>query len=143
MKKPKKPKKKSLTYWKKQADKYFSLYIRRVNADSWGNVICFTCRNILHWKDSHCSHYISRNHLSTRFSERNVATCCVGCNVFGRGKLDVFAINLISKYGKDILEDLNTQKNKAIKYKIADYQEMIEKYQDYLVGLDIRDKEGA
>ena len=139
-KKPKNPKKKSLSYWKKQADKYFSIYIRRVNADSWGNVICFTCRAIKHWKELQCGHYIPRNHLSTRFSEMNCAVQCVGCNLYGRGKHDEFALHLIDKYGDNILEDLNTQKKKPIKYKIADYQDMIEKYQDYLVGLDIRER---
>ena len=98
-----------------------------------------TCRAIIPWKKSQCGHYIPRNHLSTRFEEKNVAPQCVGCNVFGRGKPDLFALALVSKYGKNILEDLNIQKNKPTKYKISDYQDMVERYMDYLVGLDMRD----
>lgn len=136
----KKPKKKSLSYWKHQADKYFSLYIRRLNADKNGCSVCVTCRTIRYWKELQNGHYIPRNHLSTRFDERNCAPQCVGCNMYGRGKHDDFALHLIAKYGQNILEDLNAQKNKSIKYKISDYQLMIEKYQDYLVGLDMREK---
>src|SRR3990167_5110568 len=132
IKKIKKPKRKSLSYWKHQADKYFSLYIRRVNADKNGMAVCFTCRAIKHWKELQCGHYIPRNHLSTRFEERNVACQCVGCNMFGRGKHDEFAIQLMAKYGKDILEDLNAKKNKPVKYTEEHYHNMIEKYQDYL-----------
>ena len=61
--------------------------------------------------------------------------------MFGGGKHDEFALHLISKYGQGILEDLNIQKNKLVKYTEDNYRQMIEKYQDYLVGLDIRDKD--
>jgi len=131
----------NLTYWKKKADKYFSIYVRRLNADRDGMLLCCTCRLIYHWKKVHCGHYIPRNYLSTRFDLKNVDPQCVGCNMFGGGKHDEFALHLIAKYGKNILEDLNTQKNKPIKYTIANYQDMIESYQDHLVGLDMRDKE--
>ena len=137
----KKPKRKSLSYWKHQADKYFSVYIRRLNADSNGDAVCVTCRAIKHWKELQCGHYIPRNHLSTRFDDRNVAPQCCGCNLFGRGKHDEFALHLIAKYGPGILENLNLEKNKVVKYTEADYQQMIETYQDSLAGLDLRDRE--
>ena len=100
--------------------------------------VCFTCQAIKHWKGFQCGHYIPRNHLSTRFEERNCAPQCVGCNVFGRGKHDEFAIQLMAKCGPGILEDLSAQKNKSIKYTEENYRDMIEKYKDYLSGLDIR-----
>ena len=128
----------TLSWWKKQADKYCSLYTRRLAADKNGLVVCVTCRGIFHWKNIQCGHYIPRNHLSTRFYHINLAPQCVGCNVYGGGKPDLFALALVAKYGKDILEDLNIQKNKPIKYRISDYQEMIEMYQDALVGIDIK-----
>ena len=133
-------KKHTLSWWKHAADKTFSLYIRRRESDRNGNVVCVTCDKIDHWKRMHCGHYIPRNHLSTRFDERNVACQCPGCNLFGAGKHDVYAIKLISKYGKDILADLNAQKNRAIKYTISNYQEMIDKWTDFLAGFDVRDR---
>jgi len=134
-------KKHDLIWHKKKADRYFSIYVRRLNADKNGMAVCCTCHAIKPWKELQNGHYIPRNHLSTRFDLRNCDPQCVGCNLFGGGKHDEFALHLIAKYGKDILEDLNTQKNKPIKYTIANYQDMIEHYQDCLVGLDIRDKE--
>ena len=138
MKRKKTTKEHDLKWWKKKADKFFSLYIRRKYAHN-NMVICVTCGVRKHWKEVHCGHYISRNHLSTRFDKRNVAPQCPGCNLFGSGKHDVFALALVSKYGKDILEDLNAQKNKPVKYTIAHYQDMIDSWQDKLVGFDIRD----
>lgn len=74
-----------------------------------------------------------------RFDERNVAVQCVGCNMFGSGKHDVFAMALITKYGKDILEDLNNEKLRCVKYTIANYEDMIGGYKDSLVAFDLRD----
>ena len=131
----------TLSWWKKKADKYFSLYIRMLNADKDGFVVCITCGAIKHWKEMQNGHYIPRNHLSTRFDTRNCAVQCPGCNVFGGGKHDLFALALISKYGKDILTELNEQKNKSVKYTIANYQDMIDSYQDSLVGIGMRDND--
>lgn len=129
----------TLSWWKKQADKYFSICVRRLEVDKNGYCACITCGVKKPWKEMQNGHYIPRNHLSTRFDERNCAPQCVGCNMFGRGKHDQFALVLIKKYGKDILEELNSAKNKPTKYKISDYQEMVEMYQDALAGLDMRD----
>ena len=129
----------TLSWWKIRADNVYSKLIRRKNADKNGMCVCVTCRKIFHWKNIQNGHYIPRNHLSTRYDDRNCAPQCCGCNVYGGGKHDLFALALVSKYGPNILEDLNAQKNKKVKYKIYDYQEMIDKWTDELVGLDIRD----
>ena len=116
---------KSLSWWKKKADAVYSQYRRLSEADSNEMVVCITCKKILHWKESQNSHYISRNHLSTRFLDENTHAACVGCNVFGGGRLDEYAIYLRGRYGKGILEKLNRIKHTSVKYTIPDYQEMI------------------
>ena len=84
--------KRTLSWFKKKADKYFSLYIRRLDSDTNGMAVCVTCKAIKHWKELQCGHYITRNHLSTRFDPQNVGAQCVGCNMYGGGKHDLFAL---------------------------------------------------
>jgi len=39
-------------------------------------------------------HFASRSYLATRFDETNVRVQCVGCNVFGGGRVAIFATRL-------------------------------------------------
>lgn len=125
---------------KKKCWDYFSKYIRRKYSDKDGYVKCVTCDEIRQWNDRmDAGHYISRGRLSTFLDERNVHPQCKGCNGYGKGRLDVYALFLTRTYGKDILEELNTKKNKQIKITNAEYHDMIDDLKDKLVGLDIRD----
>lgn len=124
--KPRKPP--SVSKLKKEADRLFSLYVRQKDIDHDGNTKCVTCGKVAHWKNLQAGHYISRNHLSTRWEELNVFPQCVGCNIWGRGKHDEYAIYLIEKYGNNILELLHKQKQQITRMKRADYEALIEKY---------------
>lgn len=91
---PKKVKKKTTSQLKKELDKVFSQYIRQKAADKEGFVLCYTCGVKKHWKEMQNGHFVSRVYLATRFEEGNVRPQCVGCNVFGGGKVVAFAANL-------------------------------------------------
>ena len=126
---------------KKKCWDYFSKYIRRKYADRDGYVTCITCGEKRQWNDRiDAGHYITRGRLSTMFDERNVHPQCKGCNGYGGGRLDVYALYLIKTYGKNILKELNEQKNrKNFKIKDFEYHDMIDDLKDKLVALDIRD----
>ena len=113
--------------YKKQLDTIFSQYIRLKNSKG-GYCVCITCGKRLKIKAIQCGHYISRNHLGTRWEERNCQPQCVGCNVFGGGKSDTFALELIFKYGDNILKELNALKNKIHQFKEYQLREMIDTY---------------
>ena len=119
---------------KKKLDKVFSEYIRRKYANSVGEVQCITCGILRHWKDSmDAGHYIPRNHMATRYSEKNVHPQCRGCNRFGGGRYDVYALKLQEIYGKDILQELNSLKISIVKN--FPYEEKIEYYKKELAKL--------
>ena len=89
---------------KKELDTVFSIYIRQKYADSHtGTVSCYTCSVVKHWKEIQNGHWIPRNILATRFDEDNCRPQCVGCNMFNKGKPDIFAVNLLTE-GIDIKE---------------------------------------
>lgn len=120
--------KKSLSKLKKEADKYYSRMRRMSEADHAGLVRCCTCGKTDNWKHMQLGHYISRNHLSTRYLDENTDIQCVGCNMFGGGKPDEFALFLMNKYGNGILHWLKEKKKEKTKYSRSDYEDMIAEY---------------
>ncbi|MCP4394579.1 MAG: recombinase [Alphaproteobacteria bacterium] len=109
----------------KDLDKVYSIYIRKKGADSEGQVKCYTCDKVKHWKSMDCGHYISRRKLSTRYSEKNTKPQCKGCNVFQEGNKPVFALRLQKEYGKGILEELDQLSHIQVKYSKTKLSNMI------------------
>lgn len=123
---------------KKDLDKVFSKYVRLKNANKNGLIVCYTCGIIRHWKDSmDCGHWIPRNHTCTRWELDNVRPQCRGCNRFGGGKYDEFAVKL-GKEGIKITELVKKKHsickidNTWIKEKIAFYTEKVKEYEQQL-----------
>ena len=115
----------------KKLDAVFSQYIRLKDADEFGNVSCFTCGKVSHYKKGmQCGHFQSRKHYSTRWLEMNVATQCVGCNMFKAGEQYIFAKNLDKKYGDGTAEELYLKSKETIKLADFEIEEMIIKYKD-------------
>lgn len=107
----------------KTTDALYSKRVRMKYADWRGNVKCFTCEATKPYKEMDAGHYISRRHYSTRFDDRNVHPQCPRCNRFRHGEMDVYALNLRYKYGDDILEILNKEKEKIRDYTSCELKE--------------------
>jgi len=118
-------KKPTLKKAKALMDKTFSEYMRKKHSDPHtGNVKCYTCPTMKHWKEMQLGHFCSRSYLATRFDELNCRIQCVSCNVFKSGNYPVFALNL-TKENPKILEVLNERKQQTKKFSIKQYEEMI------------------
>lgn len=126
---------------KKDADKVFSLWVRRKDLDSDGLATCVTCGVKGEWKYMDAGHYVPRNWLKLRYDERNVHVQCKGCNVFKKGNMDEYARFMVREYGRGILNKLAKEKVPH-QMKAYQYQEIIDKYADLNVGLDIRGENG-
>lgn len=71
-------KQRKLSFLKKEADKWFSLYIRLKYADWKGYVKCYTCGHTSHYKKGmQCGHFASRRFMNTRFDEENCRVQCL------------------------------------------------------------------
>jgi len=126
---------------KKKLWKIFSEYIRRRDADENGMVKCFTCPKIMHWKESQAGHYIPQSiALSLVFHEKNVHAQCAGDNLYKRGNLTVYAIELQKRYGPGILEELQSMRQENFRYTRVDYDEMISVYKEKLNKIGWPDK---
>jgi hypothetical protein len=115
-----KPKKKTVGYWKKKAWESFSRWIR--NRDKG---VCFTCNRPCEGAGYHAGHYIPRS-LSgyLYFDERNVHGQCYRCNIHLSGNADEYAVRL----GENIVAELRADKNKYRQWTEKDLREIIEKY---------------
>lgn len=119
---------KSVSSLKKKLDKVFSIYIRQRGMDWKEENKCFTCLKQDHWKNLQAGHFITRGDNNLRYDEQNVNIQCVGCNVFKRGNMVVYAIKMREKYGKDIIEKLWKKSQKPKNWKISELESLIKKY---------------
>ncbi len=99
-------KRESVSAWKKRCDAAVSVEVRTRYADASGNVACYTCGKVAHWKKMQCGHFVSRNNSATRYDPDNLRVQCAGCNVWGRGRYDVFADKLMEELGVERFRSL-------------------------------------
>ena len=118
---------------KKKLDQIFSKYIRHKYAKD-GMVKCYTCSVVKPIREMQNGHWIPRNNLKTRFSEENCRPQCVGCNMFQRGRPEVFAVNLL-KEGVDLIA-LEQTKYQVFKIDKRWYEAKIAEYEEKLKAVD-------
>jgi len=106
---------------KKKLDTIFSKYIRAKFPP-----ICYTCNR----KDLtlQCGHFVPRQYLATRWSEDNCRPQCVGCNLFGNGKILDFEEHLLKDLGKKKVEELKASRHQTLKLDREWYLTQIDKY---------------
>lgn len=126
-------KKKTTSQLKRELDKLFSLYIRQKYADEKGYVECYTCSKKLPWGEIQNGHFVSRSHLATRYDEENCRPQCVGCNVFGGGKVALFATRLEKERGAGTVSRLYRQAQQIVKD--YPYEEKISHYKELLKNI--------
>lgn len=119
-----------------KADKLFSEYIRRRNANHAGLVSCFTCGKQDEWKRMDAGHFMSRKHYATRWDEENVQVQCKGCNIFRSGEQYMFGLQLDRKYGPGKAEELMQKSRGLIKLSNDDLEALGKLYATRLHKLD-------
>jgi hypothetical protein len=117
---------------KKELDKVFSLWVRQTWANDEGMASCYTCGKVAHWKQLQNGHFIPRNILITRWDENNCRPQCVGCNMFGNGKILDFEDRLVRELGRKRVDELKASRFKILKIDSAWYLDKIEHYKNEL-----------
>lgn len=91
----------------RKLDKIVSEYIRLRDTDKKGYGKCCTCDNILHWKESHCCHFIGRGNKKYRWDEQNLKMWCPACNTYHQQMhQQKFTLLLIDEIGKKKVEEM-------------------------------------
>jgi hypothetical protein len=84
--------------------KVFSEYIRLRDSDENGYCSCFTCGRWAYWKHGDCGHGLSRQHMATKYNEKNNHFQCKPCNGFHGGKREVYKEKMNERYGPQTWE---------------------------------------
>lgn len=124
----KKVKKDSVSAWKKKCDAIVSTYVRSTNADKHGNATCYTCGKVAPWKTLQCGHFVSRNNSATRYDLDNLRVQCAGCNVWGRGRYDVYADKLMDELGTRKFKALLKKGRSIHQLSVKELQEIAKRY---------------
>lgn len=120
-KKSKKKVVKSIAQLKKHAQKVFNAWIRQRD----GGRGCISCGKEI----KHAGHYVNQGSSGyLRYDESNVHGQCVYCNVWARGNLIEYRINLVKKIGLKEVERLEHDRHKTKKWQRDELEEIIERY---------------
>jgi hypothetical protein len=121
---------------KAKADKKFSEYIRRRDADKDGYIKCCTCPTKKHWKEMDCGHFISRRYEATRHNDKNAGPQCPHCNRFNQGKQFEFAKYVDKRWGEGTADELLLLSKWICKRNQYDYEMIAQEYDEKIKKLE-------
>ena len=113
---------------KKKFDAVFSKFIRLRDSDEQGVGFCITCGKPKIWKYADCGHYIKRQHMATRYDEKNCNLQCKGCNAFEQGANERYKVAIDKKWGKGTSDTLEARQRNRTRFPSFWYKSEIERY---------------
>ncbi len=130
-----KSKAKGVAYYKKQADKHWSLYIRHRDGeqrpDGW-YAECITCGEWRPLKTMQCGHFQRRSYNIIRYDEENTNAQCYTCNILRYGEQYKYAQAVDKKYGNGTADKLVKLAKTEHKLSVSELQEIINTAQAYI-----------
>ena len=125
-----------LKYWKKEADRLFSLYIRQRFAKN-DMVKCATCDSIKNWREMDCGHFRIRKHNSTRCHPHNALAQCPHCNrgYAGnnpKGEQYLMGLKLDEIFGEGTAQKMIELSRESVKMSWLDWKGIAERYKELL-----------
>ena len=134
----KQKKQESTGFLTNKLDKIFSIYVRLKYADNNGNVQCFTCNNVHHYKSIQNGHFQSRRYMSTRFHVNNCRPQCYACNVGLHGQQYIFGSNLDKEMGSGTAETMVLLSRQQKKFSAQEFQELIKYYTEEVQNIKLQ-----
>lgn len=123
--------KKSIAKLKKEADKWFSKYIR--HRDSLNGITeCITCGVQKPISQMQNGHFVTRSASAIRYDEFNCNSQCPGCNLFKQGEQYKYGKALDLKYGKGTADKLMARRHELKKWKAEELEKIIQDSKEYL-----------
>lgn len=118
----------SLKTLKNKLDVAFSKHIRQRGMSEQECNICVSCGAVHSWKVLQCGHFYRRQHLGTRWDERNCWPQCFACNVWRRGNYASFAHFMYSTQPPEVMEELEALHKQTVKLTRSDLESLLARY---------------
>lgn len=118
----------SMAALRRKLDTVFSAFIRRRDTNANGFGVCVSCGRTVSFADGNAGHWIPRQHLATRYHEKNVHLQCVGCNLYRHGNLLMYTLWMQGTYGCDVVSELLRLRRTSVKLTRADYMDLIDRF---------------
>ena len=136
-------KRRSLSAAKKAAWSWLSKCVRYSHATDGLHAACVTCGKVSKWTELDAGHYEPKTRSNALFfCATNVAPQCTGCNRFRHGNLSEFARWMLREYGQGHLDRLADMRSMVMKWKVADYEEMIIHYKSMFAWMEQQRADG-
>jgi Bacteriophage Lambda NinG protein len=114
----------------KELDDVFSEFIRLRDCNHQGTVKCFVTGEKVWWRDSDAAHFHPRQHMGTRWDERNVHATTRDTNRYQADHLDMYERVMYVHYSLEILNELHWAAKSAMKFTAFELQEKITHYSE-------------
>ena len=112
----------------KEADKWFSMFIRLRDSDEHGIATCITSGRRAFWRTMDCGHYLSRAKMATRYHEQNCHAQSKMSNRFQGGHFMEHAAAIERLHGAGSVERLTIIATQACKRTAGDFQFLADCY---------------
>ena len=106
----------------READKWFSLYIRELTRQKYGG--CPFCGKPI----EHCFHFFSRVNYATRWLVTNAIGSCAGCNLKMEYAPYEFYKWYANEFGQDLLDEVDKLHHTIAKLSTEELKEMAERF---------------
>lgn len=133
-------KQKKLATLKEEAQKSVNKFIRlRDGLYTTGGTTfckCISCKKIKNADEIQAGHFVSQKLSSNlRYHRRNINGQCAGCNLYLRGNLIPYTLNIDKKWGDGTAEQLDNEKHVEKIWKRWELEDIKTKYDEMYVKL--------
>ena len=108
--------------------KWFSIYIRLRDSDENGYGKCFTCGKIIFWKKGDCGHGIGRQHMATKYNEKNNHLQCKYDNGLEGGMRERYKEEMNKRYGAYTWDLMEMESKKRFTWSAFEIEALTEHY---------------
>lgn len=131
-----KPKVKSSKVLRQECLKAIQRLCRLAAADDDGNCACVSCGVVKHYSQLQGGHWLAKGSSSFwALRIENVHPQCASCNMWGMrygSAAQQYTLWMEDMYGRDFVEEMIATKSNPIKLYKADYEEMLEEFNEQI-----------
>lgn len=138
VKKQKKTTKKPPSQKKKceAVQKWANLYARRRDCFGQLGTTCISCGKWKSFEELDGGHFIPTTSSSIRFDPRNINAQCQRCNRFLHGNPRHYYKGMLRKYGKDVVDDLESREFESKKWTEEELKAIKDEYRERIKRLE-------